>query len=94
IEQDRDENNEQYQNILTIFRGYLPTDTVTQNEDDPEFNPGLKRVVLPQLFFMDNGAIKSDLFMFRHEYLEHDESEKVKQLLHAMHDTGNCEPCD
>jgi thiol-disulfide isomerase/thioredoxin len=93
IEQDRSENNEQYQHILRIFRGYLPTDTVTQSEEEPDFNQGLKRVVLPQLFYLDNGEITFDILMFQHEYLEHDESEKIKQLLHNMHNTENCGEC-
>ena len=93
IERDRDEDNEQYRNILRIFRGYFPTDTVTQNENDRDFNPGLKRVVLPQLFYMHNGAIKFDLLMFRHEYLENGESEKIAQLLHAVYNADNCDAC-
>jgi len=94
IEQDRYENNEQYQHILRIFRGYLPADTVTQNEDDPDFNPGLKRMVLPQLFFMDNGTIRADMLMFRHEYLENDEPENIIRLLYTMHNTERCDECD
>jgi len=94
IEADRDENNEKYINILSIFRGYLPTDTVTQNEDDPDFNPGLKRMVLPQLFFVNNGAITADTLMFRHEFLEVDDSESVKQLLSDMYNSAGCDECD
>lgn len=81
IEKDRDENTSEYQNILSRFEEYLPTDTVTQNENDQDFNPGLKRVVLPHLFFIQKGNIKAHLPMFQHAYLSDNEPEKVKQLL-------------
>ena len=93
IEEDRNENNESYLNILSMFRGYLPTDTVTQNEDDPDFNPGLKRVVLPQLFYLNDGAVSFDILMFQHEYLRDDESELIKQLLTDMHNAADCGGC-
>ena len=84
IEKDREENNAKYINILSIFQAYLPTDTVTQSEDEHDFDPKLKRVVLPQLFFMENGRVQADLLMFQHEYLRDNEPEKVKQLLGDM----------
>jgi len=84
IEQDREENNEKYINILSVFQAYLPTDIVTQSEDEHDFDPELKRVVLPQLFYMENGRVQADLLMFQHEYLRDDEPEKVKKLLGEM----------
>ena len=81
IENDRAENNENYKKILSILGDYLPTDTVTQNEDDLNFDPDLKRVVLPQLFFIKKGEIKADLLFFQHEYLRDDKPEEVIQLL-------------
>jgi thiol-disulfide isomerase/thioredoxin len=81
IEKDRDENNDNYKNILAMLGEYLPTDIVTQDEDDPDFDPGLKRVVLPQLFFIKNGEVKTDLYLYRHEYLVNNESDNVIQLL-------------
>ena len=68
IEQDREENNEKYINILSVFQAYLPTN----------------RVVLPQLFYMQNGSVQADLLMFQHEYLSDNEHEKVKQVLSDM----------
>ena len=59
----------------------MPTDAVTQSEDDPGFDPELKRVILPQLFFMENGKVQADLLMFEHEYLRDNEPEKIKKLL-------------
>jgi len=81
IERDRDENNDKYKSILSLLGEYLPIDTVTQNEDDADFNPELKRVVLPQLFFIKNGEVEADVNFFQHEYLVNNETEKVMQLL-------------
>jgi len=87
IEKDRDENNAQYKKILSILGEYLPTDTVIQNEEDPEFDPELKRVVLPQLFFIKDGEVKSGLMLYQHEYLRDGNSEKVKLLLRYSYDS-------
>jgi thiol-disulfide isomerase/thioredoxin len=81
IEQDREENNERYQHILALFDAYLPVDTSTQTEGDPDFDPNLKRVVLPQLFFVKNGEVVVSELMFNHEYLQNDDEESVRQLL-------------
>jgi len=81
IEKDRDENNDKYKTVLSKLGDFLPTDTVNQNEADANFNPGLKRVVLPQLFFIKDGKVVGDLYMFQHEYLRDNDSAKVKQLL-------------
>ena len=87
IELDRDENNEKYKTVLSLLGEYLPTDTVTQKENDPDFDPDLKRVVLPQLFFMENGIVKSEICMYQHELLSNNESEKVINLLRFMYDS-------
>ena len=87
IEQDRDENNEKYKTVLSLLGEYLPTDTVTQKESDPDFDPDLKRVVLPQLFFMENGKVKSEICMYQHEFLSNHESDKVMNLLRFMYDS-------
>ena len=81
IEEDRAENNENYKTILSLLGNYLPTDTVSQDEDDPDFDPDLKRVVLPQLFFIKNGEVKDDWYLYQHEYLRNNEADKVKQSL-------------
>ena len=81
IEKDRAENNEEYKTILSLLGDYLPTDTVTQSEGDADFDPGLKRVILPQLFFINNGEVESGLLMFEHEFLRDNETDKVIQLL-------------
>ena len=92
IEKDRDENNEKYKNIVSILGEHLPTiDTVTQNVSDPDFNPALKRVVLPQLFFIKDGEVKADMFMFQHEFLKDKESEKILQLLKDKYATIDCD---
>jgi thiol-disulfide isomerase/thioredoxin len=81
IEKDRTDNSEEYKNILSLLGEYLPVDTVTQKEDDPDFDPELKRVVLPQLFFMENGKVKDSLYLYEHEFLQNKEIDKMKQLL-------------
>ena len=81
IENDRAENNDNYKSILAILGNYLPTDTVTQDEDDPDFDPGLKRVVLPQLFFIKDGKVKDEWYLYQHELLKNNETDKVKQSL-------------
>jgi len=86
IEKDRAENNDSYKNILSIFGEYLPADTVTQSEEDPDYDPGLKRVVLPQLFFIKKGDVKADLYLYMHEYLRDDDSAALKQLLRDNYD--------
>jgi len=92
---DRTANNERYQNILRLLHNYLPVDTVTQDEDDPNFDPNLKRVTLPHLFFMRDGQVASDLFANNHEYLENNERERMKQLIREKYSAiGNpdCTP--
>ena len=81
IEKDRTENNAEYKNILSVLGEYLPTDTVTQSEDDPDFDPDLKRVVLPQLFFIKDGEVRSGLMLYQHVYLRDGQTENVKQIL-------------
>jgi len=81
IEYDREANNERYQHILALFDEFLPTDTATQNEDDPDFNPNLKRVVLPHLFFLRDGIIKTDLALNNHDYLLNNDVENMRRLL-------------
>ena len=84
IEEDLNTNNENYQKIVAFLYDYLPTDTITQNETDENFNENLKRIILPHLFFLRNGVIKADQLFFEHEYLENNEKEKIKDLLKSM----------
>jgi len=96
IERDREENNDNYKKLLSMLGDHLPTDTVTQSEDDPDFDPDLKRVVLPQLFFIKNGAIKAEAMLYQHDYLKNGEAEKVKQLLRDKYDaivSSDCGVC-
>ena len=81
IEADRNENNERYHKIIELMGDYLPIDTVTQKETDKNFNPKLKRVVLPQLFFMKGGKVKEDLMAYQHECLEKNQKDEMKALL-------------
>ena len=86
IEKDRDENNERYKSVLAVLGEYLPTDTVTQKEDDPGFDPDLKRVVLPQLFFIRDGEVKAELYFYQHEFLRDNDTANVKQMLRYSYD--------
>lgn len=70
VEAIRDANNDQYKALVERLYDFLPQDTVTQKEGEADFNPDLRRVVLPHLFFLDQGEIKSDLMAYRHPYLE------------------------
>jgi thiol-disulfide isomerase/thioredoxin len=81
IQDDRDENNERYKSILSALGEFLPTDVVTQNETDPGFDPNLKRVVTPHLFFIKNGEIKANTIFTESEELLKRDSEAIKQDL-------------
>jgi len=100
IENDRAENNDSYKKVLAILGDHLPTDTVTQSEGDAGFDPGLKRVAMPQLFFLKDGKVVGGLSMFQHEFLKDNEKEKMKQLLKEKYaliaaDAGDpAAPCD
>jgi len=100
IEQDRAENNESYKGVLALLGDYLPTDTVTQKEGDAGFDPNLKRVAMPQLFFIRDGKVVGGLFMFEHEFLKDSETGKVMKLLGDKYAlvTGGADdpaaPCD
>ena len=87
IETDREENNENYKKILSKLSEYLPTDTVTQKEDDPDFKSDQKRVVLPQLFFLKYGKVKADLLFYEHECLKNKDAVGVKNLLSEAYKT-------
>jgi len=94
IEKDRTENTAEYKNILSMLGEYLPTDTVTQKESDPGFDPDLKRVVLPQLFFIKDGTVKSGLMLYEHIYLRDGFTENVKQMLKYSYDFMFLDPGD
>jgi len=81
IERDRAENSEQYKTILAMLGEYLPLDDVTQGEYFVGFDPNLKRVPTPSLFFIKEGEVKAYLNMAHHEYLENGQSELVLESL-------------
>jgi len=102
IEQDRTENNLRYKAILAKLGEYLPVDTVTQSESDADFNPDLKRVVLPHLFFFSHGEVVAEINMYQHEFLRDSKAELVKNILRERYNpivsaadhticTGGCE---
>jgi methyl-galactoside transport system substrate-binding protein len=81
IQKDRDENNEKYKRIISVLAKYLPTDVVTQNEKDEDFDPNLKRVTTPHLFFIKNGEVKSYYDLVESEDLRNRDAETVKRTL-------------
>ena len=85
IEADRTENNAKYKKILELLDEFLPVDTVTQSEDDEDFDKDLKRIVLPQLFFIKKGEVKDDTMLYEHEYLKNEEKEKTIDLLNSKY---------
>ena len=60
IEQIRNDNTEDYQKLVNILYDYLPIDTVTQSEDDEDFDINLKRIVVPDFYSVKEGNIISN----------------------------------
>ncbi len=95
IEEDRNENNIKYKEILNRLDEYLPVDTVTQKEDEEGFNPLLKRVVLPHIFFLNKGTVTDEILFYRHDLLKEKDFKGVVKLLNSMY-SFTClpdEPC-
>lgn len=57
IEQIRNSNTEDYKKLLEVLDEYLSIDTVTQSEKDQDFDPDLKRVVVPDFYSVKKGKI-------------------------------------
>ncbi|NLM63582.1 MAG: hypothetical protein GX190_04645 [Mollicutes bacterium] len=55
----REENTPEYQRMVEILEYFLPTDKVTQKEDDPDFNPNKKRLLVPDVYFVNKGEVIS-----------------------------------
>lgn len=53
----REANNAEYKALLEKLDKYLLVDTVTQKETDTDFNKDLKRLVVPHIFFINNGDV-------------------------------------
>lgn len=73
----REENGEPYRALLAKLDAYLPQDTVTQSEDDPDFDPELKRVVLPHFFFLSRGQVQAEWMAYRAEIIENNDYEQM-----------------
>ncbi len=58
-EQIRKDNSAEYQKIVEILKAFLKTDTVNQSEDDIDFDPNLKRLLMPDVYFVNKGRIVS-----------------------------------
>lgn len=53
----RNENTESYQKIIEKLSDYLPTDNVTQSVDEPGYAHDLKRLLVPDVYFINNGEV-------------------------------------
>lgn len=67
-EEIRNLNNDQYKLLLEKLDKYLNTDLVTQKETDENFDETLKRLVVPHIFFINNGDIIYNYQENREEY--------------------------
>jgi len=85
IQEIRDDNGPPYQALLAKLDPWLPVDTVTQSEDDPDFNPELKRVVVPQLFFVAKGQVAADWLGYEDPDLEAGDQERALARLRQLY---------
>ena len=55
----RQENSEEYQKIIELLHDFLKTDKVNQGEEDVDFNPELKILLVPDVYFINKGQVIS-----------------------------------
>lgn len=82
----RSENSLEYKKLLEILDEYLSVDLVTQKEDDENFDSNLKRLVVPNLFFVVNGEIVGNYNEDRSEYRNEITDEQKKDLKQKYQD--------
>lgn len=78
---DRNENNTNYQTLVSKLYDILPVDTYTQSKDDPNFDETKHGMVQPMLFFIKDGKVVSYIYAFQHEYLQNNEIQKMYDLI-------------
>ena len=93
IEGDREENNDRYKKIISLLEEHLPTDTFSQSEGDPDFDPDLKILAVPHLFFFKIGEVKAEAMLYQHHYLSDNRADRVMQLLRDKFDTIASDDC-
>jgi len=84
IEQDRAAHNQNYVTILERLHNYLPTDEVNQSQTDEDFDPEIKRVVLPHIFVVRNGEVVAESLMFSHPLLQAGDTAGLAAYLRNM----------
>lgn len=95
IEKDRKDNNANYKEILSKLDAYLPNDNITQKEGEEGYNPSLKRVILPHLFFLNKGQVMNNALLYEHDLLKEKDFDGIVKLLNSLY-AYTClpdEPC-
>lgn len=82
----RSENSLEYKKLLEILDEYLSVDLVTQKEEDENFDSNLKRLIVPNLFFVVNGEIIGNYNESRSEYRNEITDEQKKDLKQKYND--------
>lgn len=80
----RELNNDEYKELLRLLDQYLLTDLVTQKENDENFDPNLKRLVVPDLFFINNGRVVSNYNETRAEYKENINQKQKEDFINKL----------
>jgi thiol-disulfide isomerase/thioredoxin len=80
-EEIRAANNDEYKLLLELLDEHLPIDRVTQKEEDATFNPELKRLVVPHVFFIYNGEVISHYQEGRAEFREELTLEQAQEII-------------
>ncbi len=85
VQEIRTDNGQPYQALLEKLDPWLPQDTVTQSPEDADFDPDLKRVVLPQLFFVKKGEIASGWLGYQDPDIDQGNTERIRARLEQMY---------
>lgn len=77
----REENKEPYKALLNKLNEYLEIDTVTQKETDADFDDTLKRLVVPHMFFINNGEVVFEYQENRADWSKKLTKEQSKEII-------------
>ncbi|MDD2518433.1 MAG: hypothetical protein PHI05_02410 [Bacilli bacterium] len=84
----RNEGTDEYKKILEILDEYLKVDTVTQSEEDENFDPTLKRLGVPDVYFMNKGRVIGHYQESRAEFkgvLTKDQEKGLKEIYNEIY---------
>ncbi|MDD4718662.1 MAG: hypothetical protein PHY00_02465 [Bacilli bacterium] len=83
----RKENSEDYQKIIELLHDFLRTDKVNQSEEDLNFNPELKRLLVPDVYFINKGQVVSHYAESEHKTkLDKDQLKEVLKKYQSAYD--------